>query len=649
MGAENSHGTAVALRFLELLSAGAPAWRFEEFVLEARAKGADRETFEYLGRAKRLALEVGDRVSRGRQREAELTGLVDVVRELSRSPHPGASLDQIVRRARLLMNSDVVYVALLDESGEQAVISAVDGAVTPELIGLEVPLGKGPGGSVAKHQGPFSAADYLTEYDLDHDPVVYAAARAEGVHAILSVPVWAENEQLGVLGVGHRRVHEFLPDEVTLLRSLADIAAVAVKSGRLLAKMRAGEPRGDQRPPGRFVGSAEPRAARIQRRLLQLALDGAEMNELLDHCARELGGSLAVYDRSGEVVASSGPGLPPHPGDLERSVANGNAGGRPVALADGTWLMTLTARSDPGWLLHRPDEPMNPGQLELLPTVANVVSMLMALWQDDSAGQPWRDDLLEDLIGIDDPAEAAVARARRLSVRLDRTHVVVVARPDGPVDEKAKAWAASWAQRHQGLKMARDNCLVLLLPGDDPAAMADEVSAGLSAVLERTVTVGAAGPTEGPESVQRFHQEAMRCVEALIAMGGVGRTACARDLGFLGLLFAEDYDVTEFVNKIIGPVIEYDTQRFTVLVETLEAYFQAACSPTRAAELLYVHPNTVSRRLERITQLLGRDWQEPDHALELQLALRLHRTRYASQAQAEVQAPDVGHLPSRGR
>jgi DNA-binding PucR family transcriptional regulator len=123
----------------------------------------------------------------------------------------------------------------------------------------------------------------------------------------------------------------------------------------------------------------------------------------------------------------------------------------------------------------------------------------------------------------------------------------------------------------------------------------------------------------------------------------VGRTACARDLGFLGLLFAEDYDVTEFVNKIIGPVIEYDTQRFTVLVETLEAYFQAACSPTRAAELLYVHPNTVSRRLERITQLLGRDWQEPDHALELQLALRLHRTRYASQA------PDVGHLPSRGR
>lgn len=78
------------------------------------------------------------------------------------------------------------------------------------------------------------------------------------MHAILSVPVWAENEQLGVLGVGHRRVHEFLPDEVTLLRSLADIAAVAVKSGRLLAKMRAGEPRGTSGRQGGLSGPPNP-------------------------------------------------------------------------------------------------------------------------------------------------------------------------------------------------------------------------------------------------------------------------------------------------------------------------------------------------------------------------------------------------------
>jgi DNA-binding PucR family transcriptional regulator len=36
-----------------------------------------------------------------------------------------------------------------------------------------------------------------------------------------------------------------------------------------------------------------------------------------------------------------------------------------------------------------------------------------------------------------------------------------------------------------------------------------------------------------------------------------------------------------------------------------------------------VHVNTVSQRLERISALLGETWQQPDLALELQLALRL--------------------------
>ncbi|WP_410540004.1 helix-turn-helix domain-containing protein [Streptomyces sp. KL2] len=57
-------------------------------------------------------------------------------------------------------------------------------------------------------------------------------------------------------------------------------------------------------------------------------------------------------------------------------------------------------------------------------------------------------------------------------------------------------------------------------------------------------------------------------------------------------------------------------------------YFSAGGSPTRAAELLHVHPNTVSRRLERVPELLGRDWARPERALEVRLALRFHRTHH---------------------
>ncbi|MGV9527534.1 helix-turn-helix domain-containing protein [Streptomyces cellulosae] len=40
-----------------------------------------------------------------------------------------------------------------------------------------------------------------------------------------------------------------------------------------------------------------------------------------------------------------------------------------------------------------------------------------------------------------------------------------------------------------------------------------------------------------------------------------------------------------------------------------------------------MHPNTVSRRLEGITELSGADRQHPERALEVQLAPRLYRTR----------------------
>lgn len=38
-----------------------------------------------------------------------------------------------------------------------------------------------------------------------------------------------------------------------------------------------------------------------------------------------------------------------------------------------------------------------------------------------------------------------------------------------------------------------------------------------------------------------------------------------------------------------------------------------------------LEPGLLAQRLGRVTALLGEDWQHPDRALELQLALRLRR------------------------
>lgn len=109
----------------------------------------------------------------------------------------------------------------------------------------------------------------------------------------------------------------------------------------------------------------------------------------------------------------------------------------------------------------------------------------------------------------------------------------------------------------------------------------------------------------------------------MIALGRAGAGAAPDDLGVAGLVGAEDVDVTAHVEHVIGPVVGYDARRGTELVATLTAYFDAGRSPTRAATQLHVHPNTVQQRLDRITALLGENWQGVDRALDIQVALRL--------------------------
>ena len=97
-------------------------------------------------------------------------------------------------------------------------------------------------------------------------------------------------------------------------------------------------------------------------------------------------------------------------------------------------------------------------------------------------------------------------------------------------------------------------------------------------------------------------------------------------------------------------MVDYDARRGTALVKTLEAYFGVGGSLARAAELLHVHVNTVTQRLERVGQLLGADWQKPERALEVQLALRLHRLRTPGRLTAGTRQPRPvpGRSPATG-
>jgi DNA-binding PucR family transcriptional regulator len=173
----------------------------------------------------------------------------------------------------------------------------------------------------------------------------------------------------------------------------------------------------------------------------------------------------------------------------------------------------------------------------------------------------------------------------------------------------------------------RDGLAVLVVPADDPSLTGRQISAAITRRLGSPVTVGAAGPLDDPVDLPAAFAEAAACTQALLRLDRAGASATAADLGFAGLLLSDSASAARFVDRTLGPVIRYDQERSSMLLETLETYFATGQSLATSARQLHVHPNTVTQRLDRVKRLLGESWNSPDQALEVQLALRLHRIR----------------------
>jgi hypothetical protein len=78
---------------------------------------------------------------------------------------------------------------------------------------------------------------------------------------------------------------------------------------------------------------------------------------------------------------------------------------------------------------------------------------------------------------------------------------------------------------------------------------------------------------------------------------------------------------SRLVGQTLGGLLALPADEREVLLDTLAAFLASDGSPTRAADELYCHRNTVMHRLRRIEQVTGRKVGDPRARLQWQLAL----------------------------
>ncbi|HEX5641078.1 MAG TPA: helix-turn-helix domain-containing protein [Thermoleophilia bacterium] len=182
------------------------------------------------------------------------------------------------------------------------------------------------------------------------------------------------------------------------------------------------------------------------------------------------------------------------------------------------------------------------------------------------------------------------------------------------------------------LSRPKDTSLAVLLPdgypsvGDggarDLARGIKTFAAGEPYRLQLAVGLSGAhrGPVAGPQALQ----------EAIDALGAAQRGIDAQGLvlfeelsGRFRLLQGQSGGaLADIARRSVAPLLEYDARRHTHLLDTLRTLLDNHFAIQPTAEALFIHRNTLQKRMRRIETLLGVDLADIDDLMELYLGLR---------------------------
>ncbi|MFD9925268.1 helix-turn-helix domain-containing protein [[Kitasatospora] papulosa] len=635
---------------LDLLADDAPAEALGAVTSRARAAGVPAAELAEVERAAATALRIRGALRQHRRRELQLTALFDTAGDLAASRDLDDVLKAIVRRARMLLGTDTAYLTLPDEEAGDTYMRVTDGSVSVVFQRLRLELGEGLGGLVAQTASPYATPDYRTDERFRHTRNINAGVLDEGLVAILGVPLLLGSSRggtgkvIGVLFAADRAARVFSPDEVALLCSLAAHAAIAIDTARALDDTRtalaelagANAELAEANAAVRAHSAAMQRAEEAHDRLTDLVLRGGDVKDVALSVAGLLDSPLTIHDPGGRPLAAvrpDGTGFAADSMDagwLAGTAEESRHGARAVH-RDGRWICAVLAGHEllASLVLHRPDR-LDDSDRRLYERAAVVTGLLLLLRRTVAETENRiRGELISDLLGDPERDPAGLAeRGRRLGIDLDRPHVLLVAEAAAREKLGGAAMRYLFGGDIHGVSAEHAGTVVLLIDceggGTTPGDAARAAATQLGHLVQAPVTVAGTGPARGARELAAAYAEAARCLRAMRVLGREGEGACVDELGFLGVVLGNAKDVDGFVTAVLGPLLRYDERRGTQLVRTLRAYFGEGGSLIRAKDELHVHVNTVVQRLDRIQVLLGRDWNEPDRALELQLALRLH-------------------------
>jgi len=280
---------------------------------------------------------------------------------------------------------------------------------------------------------------------------------------------------------------------------------------------------------------------------------------------------------------------------------------------------------------------------------------MMEMRSANEVEQRFRNEILEMLLS-DQPGarERAMYLSHELGSHLSPPFTVIVVKPDLPPGTSlTKAQSSEHNNIDSSLHLAkryirhiepeasfwhRGPRLVVFFPlrPNLLAAAKAFLVQELGKVCERietqndpyTVSVGISSPVFDLAEFRRAYE----CAEQSIEIGRAFHESASslvthyEDLGLLRVISLAESPASleRFCQDALGPLLSYDHENGTELLQTLRVFLEHNQNMTKAAKALFIHYNTLRYRLERIEDILGDVLSNPQQRLTIEIALQLY-------------------------
>lgn len=214
---------------------------------------------------------------------------------------------------------------------------------------------------------------------------------------------------------------------------------------------------------------------------------------------------------------------------------------------------------------------------------------------------------------LDNSIDASSGRRQLAARQLEPSTAILIAARGGDDDRMRELHVALWRHDIPHLCMHRPGLVHALLPDQS------DIDGMVTQALGPAARVGASRPVK---RVTRLADAAREATWALAIAERTESTVARYGEAAPWVGLSNIAEAQALVERVLRPLLDYESEHRTGLIDTLEGFLSNQRSWQRTAAAMHVHRQTVLYRIRKIEELTSRDLSETSDIAELWLALR---------------------------